>query len=151
YLSRASLEELNKNPSSPKRVHFINSIVILSKESEAKEEGSVKPNEAECNDHKRIVEAKKEVGEESEEELEEETKEEGEDDPEYFDTFPTMEELGYHEWLLKNPRPSWVKSKIRTENLNNVKFSCMIGHFDKKQAYLDIESPINIMSRLHYN
>ncbi|GKC94883.1 protein kinase-like domain, concanavalin A-like lectin/glucanase domain protein [Tanacetum coccineum] len=27
----------------------------------------------------------------------------------------------------------------------------MIGHFDKKQAYLDMESPINAMSKLHYN
>ncbi|GJU38471.1 hypothetical protein Tco_1191428 [Tanacetum coccineum] len=27
----------------------------------------------------------------------------------------------------------------------------MVGHFDKKQAYLDVESPINVMSRLHYN
>ncbi|GJT32620.1 hypothetical protein Tco_0923039 [Tanacetum coccineum] len=27
---------------------------------------------------------------------------------EYFDTFPTMEELEYHEWLLKYPKPSWV-------------------------------------------
>ncbi|GJX46921.1 hypothetical protein Tco_0272111 [Tanacetum coccineum] len=44
-----------------------------------------------------------------------------------------------------------VKAKIMTRNLNNVKFSCMIGHFDKKQAYLDMESPINVMSRLHYN
>ncbi|GKC64095.1 hypothetical protein Tco_1096693 [Tanacetum coccineum] len=35
--------------------------------------------------------------------------------------------------------------------MNNVKFSCMIGHFNKEQAYLDLESPINIMSRLHYN
>ncbi|GJT71772.1 hypothetical protein Tco_1031058 [Tanacetum coccineum] len=79
---------------------------LRNEESEAKEEGSMNPNETECNDHKRIVEAKKEVGDESVEELEEETKEEGEDDPEYFDTFSTMEELGYHEWLLKNPRPS---------------------------------------------
>ncbi|GJZ01205.1 hypothetical protein Tco_0519166, partial [Tanacetum coccineum] len=94
YLSRASLEELNKNPSSPKCVHFINSIVILSKESEAKEKGSVEPNEAECYNHKRTVEAKEEVKEESEKELEEETEEETEeeeeDDPEYFDTFPIM-------------------------------------------------------------
>ncbi|GJZ75529.1 hypothetical protein Tco_0639994 [Tanacetum coccineum] len=43
------------------------------------------------------------------------------------------------------------RAKIMTGNLNNVKFSCMIGHFDKKQAYLDMESPINVMSRLHYN
>ncbi|GJU97602.1 hypothetical protein Tco_1326873 [Tanacetum coccineum] len=42
-------------------------------------------------------------------------------------------------------------SGIRTGNLNNIKFYCMIGHFDKKKAYLDMESPINVMSRLHYN
>ncbi|GKE30184.1 protein kinase-like domain, concanavalin A-like lectin/glucanase domain protein [Tanacetum coccineum] len=52
---------------------------------------------------------------------------------------------------LKKPLTPWVKAKVRTGNLNNVKFSCMIGHFDKKQAYLDMESPINVMSRLHYN
>nr|GEU77045.1 protein kinase-like domain, concanavalin A-like lectin/glucanase domain protein [Tanacetum cinerariifolium] len=92
---------------------------------------------------------------ESEEEFREETKdeieEEEEDNPKHFDTFPTMKELRYHEWLLKNPRPIWVNAKVRTKNLNNVKFYCMIGHFDKKQAYLDIESPINVMSKLHYN
>ncbi|GKC24097.1 hypothetical protein Tco_1026247 [Tanacetum coccineum] len=53
YLSQASLEEQNRNPSSLKRVHFINSVIILSKESEAKEEGSVKPNAAEYKDLKR--------------------------------------------------------------------------------------------------
>ncbi|GJZ16219.1 hypothetical protein Tco_0551896 [Tanacetum coccineum] len=37
YLSPASIVELNKNPSASKRVHFINSIVILSKENEAEE------------------------------------------------------------------------------------------------------------------
>nr|GEU61896.1 retrotransposon Orf1 [Tanacetum cinerariifolium] len=70
---------------------------------------------------------------------------------EYFDTFPTMEELEYHEWLLKYPKPSWVKARIRTENLNNVKISCNIGHFPKRQAYIDLESPINVMSKQHYN
>ncbi|GJU53642.1 hypothetical protein Tco_1227356 [Tanacetum coccineum] len=43
------------------------------------------------------------------------------------------------------------KAKIETENVNNVKFSCMFGQFNKEQAYLDLESPINIMSRFHYN
>ncbi|GJU10818.1 hypothetical protein Tco_1133214 [Tanacetum coccineum] len=28
------------------------------------------------------------------------------DEIEYFDTFPTLEELEYHEWLLKCPKPS---------------------------------------------
>ncbi|GJU59760.1 hypothetical protein Tco_1237526 [Tanacetum coccineum] len=67
YLSQSSIIEQNKNPSSPKHVHFVNSIVILNKENEAEEE--VK------------------------EETEGETKEEEEDDPEHFDTFPTMKEL----------------------------------------------------------
>nr|GEX21819.1 hypothetical protein [Tanacetum cinerariifolium] len=44
---------------------------------------------------------------ECEEEFEEEEeKKEEANDFEYFDTFPTIKELGYHEWLLKNPRPS---------------------------------------------
>ncbi|GJV87816.1 hypothetical protein Tco_1531754 [Tanacetum coccineum] len=60
-------EEQNRNPSSPKRVHFINSIIILSKESEAKEEESIKPNASEYKDHKGAVEAKEEVKEESKE------------------------------------------------------------------------------------
>ncbi|GKB47718.1 hypothetical protein Tco_0898471 [Tanacetum coccineum] len=147
YLSQSSLAEQNRNPSSPKRVHFVNSIVILNKEDEAKEEGNVKTSTTEYEDHEMTVESEEEFEEETKDEIEEEE----EDSPKHFDTFPTMKELRYHEWLLKNPRPPWVKAKVRTGNLNNVKFSCMIGHFDKKQAYLDMESPINVMSRLHYN
>ncbi|GJX29632.1 protein kinase-like domain, concanavalin A-like lectin/glucanase domain protein [Tanacetum coccineum] len=74
----------------------------------------------------------------------------GSDELEYFDTFLTLEELEYHEWLLKYPKPSWVRVKIRTRNLNNIKISCMIGHFLKIQAYIDLESPINVMSKQHY-
>ncbi|GKA57498.1 protein kinase-like domain, concanavalin A-like lectin/glucanase domain protein [Tanacetum coccineum] len=74
----------------------------------------------------------------------------GLDEIEYFDTFPTLEELEYHEWLLKYPKPSSVRAKIRTRNLNNIKISCMIGHFLKRQAYIDLESPINVMSKQHY-
>ncbi|GKE66680.1 protein kinase-like domain, concanavalin A-like lectin/glucanase domain protein [Tanacetum coccineum] len=75
----------------------------------------------------------------------------GSNEIEYFDTFPTMEELRYHEWLLKYPKPSWVKEKIRTRNLNNVKNSYKIGHFLKRQAYIDLESQTNVMSKQHYN
>ncbi|GKC04182.1 hypothetical protein Tco_0995792 [Tanacetum coccineum] len=148
YLSQSSIIKQNKNPSSPKRVHFVNSIVILNKK--AKEEGCVEPNKTNRrneNENDEEVESEKEV----EEETEGETKEEEEDNPKHFDTFPTMKELRYHERLLKNPRPPWVKAKIKTGNVNNVKFSCMIGQFNKEQAYLDLESPINVMSRLHYN
>ncbi|GJX62359.1 protein kinase-like domain, concanavalin A-like lectin/glucanase domain protein [Tanacetum coccineum] len=75
----------------------------------------------------------------------------GSDEIEYFDAFPTLEELEYHEWLLIYPKPSWVKAKIRTENLNNVKISCNMGHFLKRHAYIDLESPNNVMSKQHYN
>ncbi|GJW65533.1 hypothetical protein Tco_0117417 [Tanacetum coccineum] len=46
---------------------------------------------------------------------------------EYFDTFPTLKELEYHEQILKYPKPSWLKAKIRTKNLNNIKISCKIA------------------------
>nr|GEV93736.1 protein kinase-like domain, concanavalin A-like lectin/glucanase domain protein [Tanacetum cinerariifolium] len=75
----------------------------------------------------------------------------GSNEIEYFDTFPIMEELEYREWLFKYPKPSWVKVKIRTRNLNNVKISCKMGHFLKRQTYIDLESPINVMSKQHYN
>ncbi|GJT51463.1 MAK10-like protein [Tanacetum coccineum] len=38
YLSPASIKELNKNPSAPKHVRFVNSIVILSTDSDKEEE-----------------------------------------------------------------------------------------------------------------
>ncbi|GJS02017.1 hypothetical protein Tco_0318525 [Tanacetum coccineum] len=117
YMSQSSLAEQNRNPSSPKRVHFVNLIIILNKEDEAKDEGSVKSSVTENKDHEMTFESE----EEFEEEIEVETEEEEEDNLERFNTFPTMKELGYHGWLLKNPRPQWVKAKIRTRNLNNVK------------------------------
>ncbi|GKD64828.1 hypothetical protein Tco_1306936 [Tanacetum coccineum] len=116
-----------------------------------REEENVKPNATKYNDHEMTAKAEEKVEEESKDEFEEEVEEEEEEDVEKFDTFPTLEELGYHEWISKYPKPSWVKAKIRTESLNNVKFSFMIGHFVKKQAYIDLESPVNVMSRLHYN
>ncbi|GKD46182.1 hypothetical protein Tco_1270827, partial [Tanacetum coccineum] len=145
--SQSSLAEQNRNPSSPKRVYFVNSIVILNKEDEAKKDGNVKASTTEYEDHEMTVESEEEFEEETKDEIEDEE----EDSSKHFDTFPTMKELRYHEWLLKNPRPPWVRAKVRIGNLNNVKFSCMIGHLDKKQAYQDMESLINVMSRLHYN
>ncbi|GJT75237.1 hypothetical protein Tco_1041962 [Tanacetum coccineum] len=67
---------------------------------EAKEERNVKSSVTENKDHKMTVESEEEFEEETDEETEEE---EEEDNPKHFDTFPTMKELGYHEWLLKNP------------------------------------------------
>ncbi|GJU35114.1 DNA-directed DNA polymerase [Tanacetum coccineum] len=131
YQSQSSLREQNRNCSSPKCVHFVKTITIIKKE-----ERIVEPNEAKDNDHIVIAEMKEkeredeshdirrddpdnmvlddtkgvdEVDEESEES--EREVEEEEDDLEYFDTFPTIEKLGYHEWLLNNPRPLWVSCK----------------------------------------
>ncbi|GKE01462.1 hypothetical protein Tco_1389445 [Tanacetum coccineum] len=53
-------------------------------------------------------ESKFETDEEVEEILEEEKDDE---DGENFNSFPTMEELTHHEWLLKNPRPLWSAQK----------------------------------------
>ncbi|GKF64130.1 hypothetical protein Tco_0187578, partial [Tanacetum coccineum] len=136
YQAQSSLREPIRNSSSPKRVHFVKTITIIRKEDEPKEERIVKPNKAKHNDHITITEMKEKEGEdeswdirhddpdnrarggthgvdevdEESEESEREVEEE-EDDLEYFDTFPTIEKLGYHEWLLNNPRPLWVSCK----------------------------------------
>ncbi|GKE55812.1 hypothetical protein Tco_1494997 [Tanacetum coccineum] len=49
YLSPASIKELNKNPSAPKRLHFVNSIVILSTDSDTKEEDDSSINACDRN------------------------------------------------------------------------------------------------------
>ncbi|GJW40705.1 zf-CCHC domain-containing protein [Tanacetum coccineum] len=89
---------------------------------------------------------------ETDEEVEEIFKEEEEDeDDENLNSFPTIKELSHHEWLLKNPQPPWVKAKVKAVSPNNIKISCMVGHIFKRHTYIDLESPINIMSRRQYN
>ncbi|GKD03881.1 hypothetical protein Tco_1178855, partial [Tanacetum coccineum] len=46
----------------------------------------------------------------------------GSNEIEYFDTFPTLEELEYHEWLLKYPKPSWDTTSIIDHHLRKVVF-----------------------------
>ncbi|GKE90568.1 hypothetical protein Tco_1571663 [Tanacetum coccineum] len=114
-MSQSSLSEQNRNPSSPKRVYFVNSIVILNKEDETKEEGNVKTSITEYEDHEMTMESEEEFKEETEDEI----KEEEEDNPKHFDTFPTMKELRYHECVLKNPQPPWVKAKDTTSVIDH--------------------------------
>ncbi|GKE50119.1 hypothetical protein Tco_1481377 [Tanacetum coccineum] len=112
YLSLASIIKLDKNPLVSKRVHFVNSIVILIEESED-EQGETTTYITPKHGHNITKEANDEVKEvideeenevETDEEIEEILKDEEEDeDGEYFNSFPTMEELTHHEWLLKNP------------------------------------------------
>ncbi|GJU55977.1 hypothetical protein Tco_1229691 [Tanacetum coccineum] len=154
YLSPSSITELKKNSSAPKHVHFVNSIVILSTDSDTKEDdvsptnacglnlsGLVKGKDGvkEQGKEENEMESNMEVGEvieeeesefETDEEVEEILKEEEDvENSEDFDLFPTMKELTYHEWLLKNPRPPWVKARIRAESPNNIKISCMIMNY----------------------
>ncbi|GKA30185.1 MAK10-like protein [Tanacetum coccineum] len=88
-----------------------NTIVEVEKEAEEGLDGSkpeieedesrnIKRND--LDDRAREDTMEEEEVEEESEGSKEETKEEEEDDPEYFNTFPTIEELGYHEWLLEN-------------------------------------------------
>ncbi|GJS08518.1 hypothetical protein Tco_0365314 [Tanacetum coccineum] len=171
YLSPASIKELNKNSSAPKRVHFIILIFVLDKDSDTEEDDVSSTNTHE-HDLECMVRRKEEANEqckegdemgtaeeveelfkdeESERETEEEVEEEEDDDTKYYNSPPAIKELVYYEWLLENPQPSWVKAKIRAENPRNTKISFMIGHIFQKHAYIDIESPINIMSRNQYN
>ncbi|GJZ03832.1 MAK10-like protein [Tanacetum coccineum] len=136
---------LNTHPREPTRgptaeMNFTSTDYHTKEELRTEEEGSVEPSKTEYINRENANETNEEVESEKkvEEETEGETEEEKDNDPKHFDTFPTMKELRYHEWLLKNPRPPWVKAKIRTGNVNNVKFSCMIGQFNKEQAYLDL-------------
>ncbi|GKA16100.1 hypothetical protein Tco_0695847 [Tanacetum coccineum] len=112
----------------PKRVHFVNSIVILSTDSDTEEEDVSSTNACDLN-LGGMVKGKKEVKEQGKEENEMETdmevdevieeeesefetdeeveeileEEEDDEDGENLNLFPTMEELTHHEWLLKNP------------------------------------------------
>ncbi|GJV80606.1 hypothetical protein Tco_1516476 [Tanacetum coccineum] len=74
YLSQASLKEQNRNPSSAKRVHFINFVVILRKEDEVREEENVKSNATKYNDHEMTAKAEEKVKEKSKDEFEERSK-----------------------------------------------------------------------------
>ncbi|GKE38886.1 hypothetical protein Tco_1462291, partial [Tanacetum coccineum] len=90
---------------------FINTVTVIRKEGKSREAGAIKSNAGEELGRNTIVEVTKKAeegldsfeteveevemeSEEPEEEIKEETEEEEEDDPEYFDTFPTIEELG---------------------------------------------------------
>nr|GEZ02325.1 hypothetical protein [Tanacetum cinerariifolium] len=72
YLSQASLEEQNRNPSSLIRVHFINYAIFLCKENEVREVENVKPNATKYNDHEMTAKVEEKVEEESEDWFEEE-------------------------------------------------------------------------------
>ena len=71
----------------------------------------------------------------------------------YFDLYPTKEEIAYYNNLVDNPRlPSTrIDPKIKRGDPGNVKIPCMIGYQHIEHAYIDCESPINVMSSSLYS
>nr|GEY05550.1 zinc finger, CCHC-type [Tanacetum cinerariifolium] len=72
---------------------------------------------------------------------------------EYFDTFLTRVELGYHKYLMYGPIPSiFLRNPIITEGCpSNLKIPCNIRHVHVEKAYIDLNSPLNVMTRMMYN
>ncbi|GJW00429.1 hypothetical protein Tco_1555680 [Tanacetum coccineum] len=71
----------------------------------------------------------------------------------YFDTFLTRSELAYHRYLMSGPIPSlFLRNPIITEGCPlNLRIPCNIGHVHVERAYIDLNSPLNVMTRMLYN
>ncbi|GKB91094.1 hypothetical protein Tco_0963366 [Tanacetum coccineum] len=129
YQSQSSLGEQNRSSSSPKRVkkkaeEGLDGSETVFEKDESRDINQNEPNDRTCGETKEVEEVEME-SEESEEEIKEETKEEEEDDQDYFDTFPSIEELGYHELLLKNPRPPWLVLRFKHIDFEEMKTDCI--------------------------
>nr|GEU86990.1 reverse transcriptase domain-containing protein [Tanacetum cinerariifolium] len=124
YVFPASIKELNKNPSAPKCVHFVSSIVILSIDSDTKKEdiSSTNAHEHELDNMvRRGAEVKEQGKEEDEMEIDEEVEEifkeeEVDEDDENFNSFPTMKELSHHEVIVQVTRDKTDEEFTEIEN-----------------------------------
>ncbi|GJR58958.1 hypothetical protein Tco_1501120 [Tanacetum coccineum] len=72
---------------------------------------------------------------------------------EYFDIFPTRSELAYHKYLMCGPIPSiFLRNLIIMEGCpSNLKIPCNIKHVHVEKAYIDLNSPLNVMTRMMCN
>nr|GEV67141.1 30S ribosomal protein S5, chloroplastic [Tanacetum cinerariifolium] len=71
----------------------------------------------------------------------------------YFDIFPTRSELAYHKYLMCSPIPViFLRNPIIMKGCpSNLKIPCNIGHVHVEIAYIDPNSPLNIMTLMMYN
>ncbi|GJZ56773.1 MAK10-like protein [Tanacetum coccineum] len=71
----------------------------------------------------------------------------------HFDKFPTCSELAYYKYLMHDPYLSEIERDpiIKRGNPTNLKIPCNIGYVHLERAYIDLDSPLNIMSRSCYN
>ncbi|GJS90947.1 hypothetical protein Tco_0773583 [Tanacetum coccineum] len=72
---------------------------------------------------------------------------------EYFDIFLTRNEVAYHKYLMCGPIPSiFLRNPVITEGCpSNLKIPSNIGHVHVEKAYIDLNSPLNVMPRMLYN
>ncbi|GJR70745.1 hypothetical protein Tco_0016810 [Tanacetum coccineum] len=72
---------------------------------------------------------------------------------EYFDIFPTRSKLTYHKYLMYGPIPSlFLRNPIIVGGCpSNLKIPCNIGHVHVEKAYIDCNSPLNVMTYMQYN
>nr|GEU59126.1 hypothetical protein [Tanacetum cinerariifolium] len=72
---------------------------------------------------------------------------------EYFNIFPTRDELTYHRYLMSGPIPSiFFRNPIIMEGCpHNLKIPCNIRNAHIEKAYIDLNSLFNIMTRMMYN
>ncbi|GJR69206.1 hypothetical protein Tco_0015271 [Tanacetum coccineum] len=72
---------------------------------------------------------------------------------EYFDIFPTRDELTYHRYLMSGLIPStFLRNPIIMEGCHhNLKIPCNFRHLHVEKAYIDLNSPLNVMTRMMYN
>ncbi|GJX31799.1 MAK10-like protein [Tanacetum coccineum] len=72
---------------------------------------------------------------------------------EHFDKFLSRSELTYHKYLMCAPIPSmFLRNPIIVGgNPLNLKITCNIGHVHVEKAYINLNSPINVMTRMQYN
>ncbi|GJT19335.1 hypothetical protein Tco_0878041 [Tanacetum coccineum] len=72
---------------------------------------------------------------------------------EHFDMFPTRSELAYQKYLMCGPIPFiFLRNPIITEGCPSfLKIPCNIGHVHFEKAYIDVNSPLNVMTQMMYN
>ncbi|GKA99616.1 hypothetical protein Tco_0827610 [Tanacetum coccineum] len=132
------------NSSSPIRVHFINTITIIRKEDEPKEEEIVEPN------HDIIVQIEEKVGEELS--RSETVIGEGESRDIKQDNLDTRDESVYESLIEKMSSCSLsFDFRIEKGDPSTLKIPCMIGRKFIANAYIDLDSPMNVMPLACYN
>nr|GEV37593.1 retrotransposon Orf1 [Tanacetum cinerariifolium] len=72
---------------------------------------------------------------------------------EYFDTFLTRSELAYHKYLMCSPIPSlFPRNPIIIKGCpSNMKIPCNTRHVHVEKVYINLNSPLNIMTQMLYN